>query len=38
MFSHEFADMFAYLLLFAESERVDLAEAIKNKWFVYLKK
>jgi NTP pyrophosphatase (non-canonical NTP hydrolase) len=38
MFSHEFADMFAYFLLFAEDEGVDLAEAIKNKWFAYLKK
>jgi len=37
MFSREFADIFAYLLLFADSEGVDLAEAIKEKWFVYLK-
>jgi NTP pyrophosphatase (non-canonical NTP hydrolase) len=38
MFGREFADIFAYLLLFADSEGVDIVEAIKEKWFVYLKK
>jgi len=37
MFSKEFADIFAYLLLFADSEGIDLAEAIKQKWFSHLK-
>lgn len=32
----EFADVFAYLLIFAEQEGIDLEEAIKNKWFAYL--
>lgn len=38
MLSDEFADVFAYLLLFAESEGVDPAKALDKKWFVYLKK
>lgn len=38
MFSDEFADIFAYLLLFAKNEEVDIAEALENKWFAYLKK
>lgn len=38
MFSEEIADVFGYLLLFADKEGVDLAEAISKKWFVYLKK
>ena len=38
MFSTEFADVFAYLLLFAESEGVDPIKAISKKWFSYLKK
>ena len=37
MFADEFADMFSYLLLFAESEGIDPVKAIANKWFVYLK-
>jgi len=36
MFSNEFADMFSYLLLFAESEGIDPVEAITKKWFAYL--
>lgn len=36
LFSKEFADVFAYLLLFAENEGVDLAESVKKKWFTYL--
>lgn len=38
MLSHEFADVFAYLLLFAESEGIDPIEAVTEKWFAYLKK
>lgn len=38
LLSQEFADVFAYLLLFAESEGVDLAESIDKKWFSYLKR
>lgn len=37
LFSQEFADVFAYLLLFAENEGVDLVESIEKKWFAYLK-
>ncbi len=37
LFSQEFADIFAYLLVFAENEGVDLAEAVNKKWFAYLK-
>lgn len=37
MFATEFADIFAYLLLFAEDEKVDPVKALKKKWFVYLK-
>ena len=36
LFSEEFADVFGYLLLFAENEGVDLAEALEKKWFAYL--
>jgi NTP pyrophosphatase (non-canonical NTP hydrolase) len=36
MLSDEFADVFAYLLLFAESEGIDPAEALEKKWFKYL--
>ena len=32
----EFADMFAYLLLFAEDEGINPSEAIEKKWFKYL--
>ncbi len=35
--SEEFADMFAYLLVFADSEGVDVVESLTKKWFVYLK-
>lgn len=38
MFSREFADIFAYLLLFADSEGIDPVKAITEKWFVYLEK
>ncbi len=37
LLSQEFADVFAYLLLFADAEGVDLAESVKKKWFAYLK-
>ena len=36
MFSEEFADVFAYLLLFAEAEGIDPVEAVTKKWFSYL--
>lgn len=36
LLSEEFADVFAYLLLFAEAEGIDLAKAIEKKWFKYL--
>ena len=35
--AEECADVFAYLLLFAEAEGIDLAQAIGGKWFKYLK-
>lgn len=38
MFSQEFADVFAYLLLFAEKEGIDPFESIDKKWFSYLNK
>ena len=38
LFSQEFADVFAYLLLFAEDEGIDLVESLKEKWFSYLEK
>jgi NTP pyrophosphatase (non-canonical NTP hydrolase) len=38
MFSQEIADVFAYLLLFAEAEGIDPVEAVTKKWFSYLKK
>lgn len=34
--SQEFADVFAYLLLFAEAEGIDPLEALEKKWFTYL--
>lgn len=37
MFSQEIADVFGYLLLFADSEGIDPIEAITKKWFAYLK-
>lgn len=37
LLADEFADVFAYLLVFAENEGIDLAEAIAKKWFKYLK-
>ena len=33
MFSQEFADVFAFLLLFAEAEGIDPVDAITKKWF-----
>ena len=36
-FSEEMADVFGFLLLFAESEGIDLEEALEKKWFVHLK-
>lgn len=31
--SDEIADVFGFLLLFAESENINLAEALQKKWF-----
>jgi NTP pyrophosphatase (non-canonical NTP hydrolase) len=36
MMEEEFADMFAYLLIFAHNEKIDPAKAIAKKWFKYL--
>ncbi len=33
LFSQEFADVFGFLLLFAENEGIDLPEALQKKWF-----
>ncbi len=37
MFSHEIADVFGFLLLFADNEGIDPAEALSDKWFARLK-
>lgn len=36
MFAKEIADVFGYLLLFAQKENIDIVKEIENKWFVYL--
>jgi NTP pyrophosphatase (non-canonical NTP hydrolase) len=36
MLQDEMADVLGYLLLFAESEGIDLESAIEKKWFKYL--
>jgi len=36
LFAEELADVFAYLLLFAEEEGIDPIEAVEKKWFSYL--
>jgi len=38
MLSHEFADVFAYLLLFAKNENIDVERSLDEKWFSFLKK
>lgn len=38
MFSQEIADVFGFFLLFADKEGIDPVEALKKKWFAYLKK
>ena len=38
MFSEEIADVFAYILLFADAEGIDPVEAVNKKWFSYLEK
>ena len=38
MMESEFADMLAYLLLFAEDEKINPKKALDKKWFKYLKK
>jgi len=37
-FGKEMADVFGYLLAFANQEGVDLAQELDSKWFAYLKK
>lgn len=37
MFEDEIADVFGFLILFAENEKIDLEKAIQNKWFSRLK-
>lgn len=36
MLSEELADVFGYILLFAENEKVDLATSLKKKWGQFL--
>jgi NTP pyrophosphatase (non-canonical NTP hydrolase) len=36
MMEMEFADVFAYLLVFAQNENIDLVQVLNNKWFKYL--
>lgn len=36
MLQDEMADVLGYLLLFAESEGIDLESALEKKWFKYL--
>lgn len=38
MFSQEIADVFGYLLLFADKEGIDPVAALTEKWFTYLEK
>ena len=37
MMEMEFADVLAYLLVFAKDEDIDLDKALNKKWFKYLK-
>ena len=34
---NEFADVLGFLLLFAHSEKIDIARAMEKKWFAQLK-
>lgn len=36
MFAEEYADILAYLLLFAQQEGIDPVNALEKKWFKYL--
>lgn len=38
LFADECADVFGYLLVFAQNEGIDLADALDKKWFAYLEK
>ena len=38
LFEDEIADVFGFLILFAENENIDLEKAIHNKWFYRLDK
>jgi hypothetical protein len=35
-FSEELADVFGFLLLFADNENIDMEEALEKKWFKHL--
>lgn len=37
MLREEIADVFGYLLLFAEQENIDLSDALEKKWFTHIK-
>lgn len=38
LLEQEFADVFAFMLLFAEQEGIDPVKAVSEKWFSYLDK
>jgi NTP pyrophosphatase (non-canonical NTP hydrolase) len=38
LFEDEIADVFGFLILFAENENIDLEKAIQKKWFYRLDK
>jgi len=38
MFGKEIADVFGYLLIFAQKENIDIVKELESKWFAYLKK
>ena len=38
LFEDEIADVFGFLILFADNEKIDLEKAIQNKWFSRLEK
>ncbi len=38
LLEEELADVFGYMLLFAQNENIDLEKALDKKWFTYLSK
>ena len=36
-FAQELADVFCYVILLAEENDINIEQAVKNKWFSYLK-